>query len=311
MEQQPSSGPAGGAGKLSTGDLVAVAGGAVTLIGSFLNFYKVDDGGFSGSWGGWSDAFSLMPLIPIAGLIAAVIAVSIVLERLSEVSVPATVLGQPRQRVDLIASALVCLTFLTFTVRSIESIERGIGAWVAGLASIALVTGVVLRNREHPIPGVASDAPGAGGAQARTPGAYAMVAGAAAVLVGSFLDVYGAPDGDDFTAASAWEQDFRPITLLPVLLALVAALPVVVALAGARPEPTSVAGQPWSVVQTAVAGWAAIVMISFLIGNPFISLPGIDFEVSREIGFWVMLAGSVAVAGGAVARRRAPAAASG
>ena len=291
-------------GSLSGPDLAIVIGGALLLLGSFLPFYEIDFLGEALDWTAWSNAWSFLPLLPLAVLLGAGSVVAVALERMGRATLPARVLGRPTEQVQLVGAALVAVTMVVFVLRVPESASVAIGGWLCAAGSIAIVVGLALGRRSDASTPAAAHGAGRVAVGARTPEALAMVGGGVVVLLGSFLTVYEAGI-DSPESMNAWAAEFR-VLLLPVLLVLIAVVPVVLAVAGVRGEPTGLAGVPWTTVRTAAAGWGALAMVCYLVGEPFVSVDGLDIELARQLGFWLMLLGSLVAAGGAIHQERSP-----
>lgn len=285
-----------GAAKLSGGEVVIVGGGALLLIGSFLEWFGADNRAFSVSWSGWTNSLSMFPLVPLSAALGVSVALAVLLEKYSEVSVPSQLAGLRRSDVEPVVAVLIALTTLSYPLRSIEGIDPGVGAWLGSVGAAALAVGTFMRRKEldHPM---TPDDQGATGETRNA--AYAVLGGAAAILLGSILDIFKFPDE---AGNSAWTTGLFPLTLLPVFLGLVVAVPVGLEITGNGAQPKSVAGISWRVVRPLFALWTAIMMLCLLVGEPFVS--GVGVDVSREPGFWLMLLGSAALAGGSIAIHR-------
>jgi hypothetical protein len=137
-----------------------------------------------------------------------------------------------------------------------------------------------------------------------SPGTLAIIIGAAVALIGSFLDIYEIGDESD----SAWGSGWFPLLTLPALLCVLVAVLVCLTTFAKVKLPAAFLGISWRFIHIALGGWAAILMIGYLIGDPAAEFGGFAVDVDRAIGFWLMLLGSLAVATGAVIRSREPAA---
>jgi hypothetical protein len=113
----------------------------------------------------------------------------------------------------------------------------------------------------------------------------------------SFLEYSVLGLSGEFTA---WSSDlFFPVTIIPVLFAVVMAAQV--ALSSFAPQvhlPEKLYGFTWNQVHLALAAQSLTMMLAFLIQNT-----GFD----RGAGLWLMLLASIALVVGAVLRTREPA----
>ncbi|MGQ0616795.1 MAG: hypothetical protein ACT4PW_07360 [Acidimicrobiia bacterium] len=143
-----------GAKKLTTSDIIILAGGGVMLIASFLPFYKLGD--FSES--AWSKV-SLFPISWFPMVFGLVMAGHVAVTKLGRSNLPTSVLGLTWDQVHLALGSFAALTMLCFLIRSVDPVERGIGLFLMVLGSIALVVGAVVRTKEAPLAGGAGPVP--------------------------------------------------------------------------------------------------------------------------------------------------------
>ena len=123
-----------------------------------------------------------------------------------------------------------------------------------------------------------------------------LVAGGV-VIVGSMLDFYEYSDSFQTFGRSAWSNDvFSPVTLIPVLCALVAIAHVALTHFTGLRLPEKVLGLGWEQVHVALGFQATVMMVAFLIQDKGF------FDIA--IGFWLMLLGSIALLVSAVGRQR-------
>jgi hypothetical protein len=137
--------------KISRGNLVIVAAGAVTFLASFLTFFSVDLGpGLSHSYSAWDRGNFMMATLP--ALIGLVMAVQVAMATWTEtVRVPERVLGLTWTQVHVALGAQAALLMVAWVVVNRDPLSRGMGFWLMALGSIALAVGAVLRARE-PVP---------------------------------------------------------------------------------------------------------------------------------------------------------------
>lgn len=280
---------AGSVTALQPWEIVLMAAGALALIASFLPFNKFDLGLLgSTSWSAWSTEFNLFPAVTLAALAIVAVGVVVALRRFAPAITLPDGVDRNADSIGTIAVVLSTLTIAAFVVRSFDVgvVDRGVGAWLLLIAAIAAVVGVVMRgtaSRPEPAP----VAPAVHGTL--QPFAIVVIAAAALTLLGSFLDVLGGGT----TSVNAWDGNGTfPVYTLPALLATVAAVVVVLVQLGRLGGGVRLLGvgaETWA--QAAGIG-AAVLMVSYLIGDP----AGGSGSVDRKIGFWLMLLGTVAVA---------------
>lgn len=133
--------------------LVIMIAGAVVLAGSFLAFYQAPSfhyGGISvggGSRNAWSsDLFFPVTILPV--LLGVVMAVQVALTTFADVSLPERVLGLTWDQLHLAFGAQATIMMLAFLVQDRSGLSIGIGFWLMLLASIGLLVGAVMRQRE-------------------------------------------------------------------------------------------------------------------------------------------------------------------
>lgn len=147
--------------KLSPGNIVILVAGAVMLIASFLAFFTIEtigdvdfdiesgeidfDGGGEESFSAWSDNGGF-PITTLPALIGTGMAVVVALTAFAKVKLPERVLGFTWNQLHLLLGAQAAVMMLAFLVT--DSPDKGIGFWLMLLASIGLVVGAVLRERE-------------------------------------------------------------------------------------------------------------------------------------------------------------------
>ena len=146
--------------KLSPGNIVILVAGAVMLVASFLAFFTVEtigdvdfdiesgeidfDGGEK-SFSAWSDGGGF-PITTLPALIGAGMAAAVALTAFAKVNLPERVLGFSWNQLHLLLGAQAALMMLAFLIA--DTPDKGIGFWLMLLASIGLVVGAVLRERE-------------------------------------------------------------------------------------------------------------------------------------------------------------------
>lgn len=267
-----------------------MASGLLMLIFSFLAWYKVED---FDSWSAWSNAFNLFPLATLVVLIGAVLAAGVAASRFGGTSLPDRVGGFTWPDLRLLFGVLATLTLLAYVLRSFgedAGIDKGIGLIITLLAAIGFLVGAVLERQESTPSAVAEEA---GGAGQPSPATLVLIGAGVLILIGSFLTA-ASSDGD---SRSAWGEILFPLYTLPALLGVVIAAQVALAEFTQTRIP-ALLGVGWAKIRLAFAGWAALMMICLLVGR--ISVEG--SEVSKGVGFWIMLIASIGLVVGAVMR---------
>ncbi|GIU85584.1 MAG: hypothetical protein KatS3mg009_0099 [Acidimicrobiia bacterium] len=146
--------------KLSPGNIVILVAGAVILVASFLPFYDVptigdidvdfETGEVEVSGGGdsvnaWNPDWGF-PVTTLPAVLGAAMAVVVGLTAFANVRLPERVMGFSWNQIHLLAGAQTAIMMLAFLIA--DSPDKGIGFWLMLLASIGLVVGAVLRERE-------------------------------------------------------------------------------------------------------------------------------------------------------------------
>ncbi len=207
--------------------------------------------------------------------------------------------------------------------------SKGIGMWLALLAAAGLLVGAILERNES---GAVAGASGSVPKRAPTPGDITMMVSGAGLLVFSFFSVLGEGLDGDFEPTSAWGSGLFPLYALPALLGAILAIRVaLIAFADVR-VPDRILGISWREIDFGFAGWALIMMLSFLIAKFAFEITADDVglsgdeadlaqgelddlndqtDVDKAAGFWLMLISSLGLVAGAYLRsqeREGPAA---
>ena len=131
-------------GKLTVGEIVILAGGAVALLASFLPWYEAGDDGYS-AWS--SGLFPLATLVPILGTI---MAVQVLLDRVSGVALPRRLGDFTWEQIHLVAAIVAAVLVFCYLVVNRGGVDLGFGFYLEMLAAAALVAGAVIIRRERP-----------------------------------------------------------------------------------------------------------------------------------------------------------------
>ncbi len=137
-------------GKLTTGEIVIVAAGAIDFVFSFFPWYT--NGPFHvGAWG--SGLFPLATLVPILG---ALMLVQVLVEKLSVVSLPPRVGDFTWEQLHLVAAVGVAVIVFCYLLLDRGGVSFGFGFYVDLLAAVALVVGAVMIRKERHLRGPSS-----------------------------------------------------------------------------------------------------------------------------------------------------------
>ncbi|MGQ0802578.1 MAG: hypothetical protein ACT4PI_01755 [Actinomycetota bacterium] len=135
--------------KVTPGEIVVMAAGALGLIASFLPFYKVDQFGFDDSWSAWSGDIPL--LFPVATLIAisAVVAgVLVALTKFANMQITG-VLGIGFAQLLLALGFFSAILALAYLIQDKGQLDAGFGFWLLLIAGLGSVVGAVLIRNER------------------------------------------------------------------------------------------------------------------------------------------------------------------
>src|SRR5262245_3271405 len=126
-----------------------MASGAVALIFSFFDFYKVDSpfGGSSGSSAWASGLFPIATYIPIIGVI---MGVGVALTVFAGTTMPDKVVGFTITQLHLILGFFALLIGVGFLIRNKGGADFGVGFWFLLIASVGLFVGAILEVTQKP-----------------------------------------------------------------------------------------------------------------------------------------------------------------
>ena len=128
---------------------VILGGAVVMLIGSFLDFYKVDAFGFSQSYSAWSgDLFFPESIIPV--LCGLAMGVHVALTTFADVKLPERIAGLGWNQIHLALGIQAGLMMVFWLFTNKLGYDAGIGFWLMLISGIALAVGAVLRQQEAP-----------------------------------------------------------------------------------------------------------------------------------------------------------------
>ena len=119
--------------------IMLIGGGAVLLLGTFLDWVSVGEGSFKFGANAWdTDLFGLLGII--AALIGLIIGGGVAAVQFGNVNLPSMPFGFTHAQVHIVLSVFAVLITIGFVIRG----DVGIGLWLSTLASIAMVVGAVM-----------------------------------------------------------------------------------------------------------------------------------------------------------------------
>ncbi len=130
-------------GKLTVGEIVILAGGAVALVGSFLPWYT-----FAGdSASAWSRG--LFPLATLVAILGTVMAAQILVDKLTGANLPRRVGDFTWEQIHLVAAVVAAVLVFCYLLLDRSGADLGFGFYLEMLAVAALVTGAVMIRKER------------------------------------------------------------------------------------------------------------------------------------------------------------------
>jgi len=129
--------------KLTTGEIVIVAAGAVDLVFSFLPWYTFGPNHI-GAWG--TTLFPLATLVPILGTL---MLGQVLLDKFSVVSLPPRVGDFTWEQLHLVAAVGAVLIVFCYLLVNRAGLSLGFGFYFDMLAAVGLVVGAVTIRRER------------------------------------------------------------------------------------------------------------------------------------------------------------------
>ncbi len=135
--------------KLRRSDQIIAGSGIVLLIAAFLPWFSVDVGFASAS----ANAFDFFLVGTLPTILGVVMATQVILSRLTDVKLPEAKvpMGRLHMILGIVVAALIWLKLLIGEeIGAGFDADRSIGIFLAALASLGLVAGGVLANREAP-----------------------------------------------------------------------------------------------------------------------------------------------------------------
>jgi hypothetical protein len=123
-------------------EIVIVAAGVVTVIGSFLPFWEVPLVGSTNAWGRL-----LFPFATLMPIFALVMAAQVAAARFAQVQFPDLVLGFTWPQVHLVLGSFASLLALGYLVVDRGIMSFGFGYWIVLVGCLGLLGGAVLLER--------------------------------------------------------------------------------------------------------------------------------------------------------------------
>ena len=132
--------------KLTTAQIVILACGAVAFIASFLPWVSIDLGRFGdASYNAWDGDVLYWPTFWWVGIFGLVMALQVGLRAFTSVNLPDRILGFTWPQIHLVLGLFAVILTVSFLI---GGDEHGIGFWISFLASIGLVVGAVMLEKE-------------------------------------------------------------------------------------------------------------------------------------------------------------------
>lgn len=129
------------------GEIVVMAGAAVTLLFSFFPFYRLEVGDFSDSTSAWGSG--LFPVATFIVLFAVAAGVLVALTRFANVNFPpGGVLGIGLQPLLLVLSFFSALIAVGYLLLDKGAFDFGFGFWFVLIGSVATLVGAVILSNE-------------------------------------------------------------------------------------------------------------------------------------------------------------------
>jgi hypothetical protein len=141
--------------KITPGEIVVMAAGAVALIASFLPFYKLETLNsqletVDKNYSAWSSDFPfLFPVATLIAIFAVVAGVLVVLTKFANVDLSRGFLGFGFSQLLLALGFFSAILALAYLVQDKGTTDTGFGYWLLLLAGLASVVGAVLVMNER------------------------------------------------------------------------------------------------------------------------------------------------------------------
>jgi len=132
--------------KVTPGEIVVMAAGAVGIIATFLPFADPDFGDSVSAWNG--DFFGLFPVATLIGIYVLIAGALVALTKFANVQI-GNVLGFSLVQIVLVLGLFATIQALAYLMTEFSGIDRGIGYWLLLLSAIASLVGAVLLRNER------------------------------------------------------------------------------------------------------------------------------------------------------------------
>jgi hypothetical protein len=129
--------------RLTTGEIVIVASGAVGLLFSFFPWYTLGSAHRS-AWGG-----GLFPLATLMPLLGTVMLVQVLVDKLSVASLHPRLADFTWEQIHLVAAIGAAVIVFCYLLVDRGGVDLGFGFYVDLLAAAGLVVGAVMIRRER------------------------------------------------------------------------------------------------------------------------------------------------------------------
>lgn len=129
------------------GEIVLMAGAAVTLLFSFFPFYKLEVGDFTDNTSAWgSGLFPTATLIPIFAVIAGVL---VALVRFGNVRYRGNAfLGIPWNTLLLVLTFFSALLAVSYLIQDRGGLSFGFGFWLVLIGAVGSLVGAIVMSTE-------------------------------------------------------------------------------------------------------------------------------------------------------------------
>jgi hypothetical protein len=134
--------------KLTPANLTILIAGVVILLASFLPFYKLSVAGFHHNYNAWDSDIGLFGIGTLPAILGAIMALHVALTSFANVSLQRRVAGFTWNQVHLLLAFQALVMMLAFLIRDKSVYAFGIGFVLMLLASVGLMVGAIMRDRE-------------------------------------------------------------------------------------------------------------------------------------------------------------------
>lgn len=132
--------------KVTPGEIVVMAAGAVGIIATFLPFADPDFGDSVNAWDG--DLFGMFPVATLIGIYALAAGALVALTKFANVTI-GNVLGLGLVQIVLVLGFFATIQAIAYLLTEFGGADRGIGYWLLLLSAIATLVGAILMRNER------------------------------------------------------------------------------------------------------------------------------------------------------------------